>query len=300
MTRRGEDAAALVPAAFARDTAARPGGPEWLAAFPDLAADLLDRWDLRVDGTSRHGHVGVMIPVRSADGDALALKVSRPSSEVDNQIAALAEWDERGTVRLAATDASRGALLLERLNADRSLDDLEPAAAVEAAARLLRRLSVTASPGELPQLAEHVRVWPERWVDEWEALGRPLPRGLLDEAGEACRVLAAGAGGVLVDHDLHYRNVLAAGREPWLAIDPRGVIGDPEFALGPLLWNRFAGRDEVASRLDRFVELAGLDGGKARGWTLVRAVDYFLWSTGAGLTWDPAACREIIGVLTGP
>ena len=28
--------------------------------------------------------------------------------------------------------------------------------------------------------------------------------------------------------DLHHDNVLTADREPWLAIDPHGVLGDPE------------------------------------------------------------------------
>ncbi|HEY1174825.1 MAG TPA: aminoglycoside phosphotransferase family protein [Phytomonospora sp.] len=290
-----------VPAGFARYMAARPGGPAWLTAFPGLVTDLLGHWNLRVDGMPDHGHVGIVIPVRSTfDDRELALKVSRPSPEVDNQITALETWGGRGAVALIDADADRGALLLERLDAGRSLDDLERSAAVDAAATVLRRLSVPAPhPRRLPHLTGHVRDWPERWAIEWEALARPLPRRVLDEAIDTCRQLAPEARDLLVDHDLHYRNVLAASREPWLAIDPRGVVGDPEFALGPLLWNRFAGREDLARRVERFVDLTGLDAGKARGWTVVRAFDYFLWSTKEALTWDPAACREIIGRLAG-
>jgi streptomycin 6-kinase len=34
---------------------------------------------------------------------------------------------------------------------------------------------------------------------------------------------------VLLCTDLHAENVLAAEREPWLAIDPKPCIGDPAF-----------------------------------------------------------------------
>jgi len=292
-----KDFAPLIPEEFATVVTARPGGPAWLAALPDLVGDLLGRWELRVDGPSRHGNVGVVIPVRSG-GLPLALKVSRPSAEVDNQIAALKAWDERGMVRLVAAEPLRGALLLERLDVDHSLDDTELPAAVDIAATLLRRLTVPAAPAvELPHLSDHVSGRPERWIAEWEELGRPLPRRLLDATIEACLALAPDAGDHLVNHDLHYRNILAGTREPWLAIDPRGVLGDPEFALGPLLWNRFGGRDDMVARFRRCVDVAGLDSGKARGWTMVRAVAYFLWATRVGLTWDPAACREIVDWL---
>ena len=48
----------------------------------------------------------------------------------------------------------------------------------------------------------------------------------------------------LVHADLHYGNILAGDREPWLAIDPRAVAGDPEHAVPELLWARL---DEVGA-----------------------------------------------------
>lgn len=40
--------------------------------------------------------------------------------------------------------------------------------------------------------------------------------------------------------DLHYDNVLAGTREPWLAIDPKAIVGDPcHEAIAPL-WNRMS------------------------------------------------------------
>lgn len=289
-----------VPAEFAAGVVGHTGtrGSAWLAALPDLVADLMTRWQLTPDGEVLHGFLGVVVPVRRGS-DAYALKVSQPSEEVDNQVAALAAWAGRGMAELEAVLPEQGALLLERLDHRRSLDDIPLPEAVEQAGLLLRRLAVPGS-DTLPTLTEHVASWPERWATEWEELDRPLPRRLLDAAIENCRALAPGSGRLLVDHDLHFRNVLAADREPWLAVDPRGVVGDAEFAVAPLMWNRFEGAGEVPGRFARLAEGADLDHGRAKGWLLVRVVDYFLWATRAGLTWDPAACRIIADWIVGP
>ena len=48
----------------------------------------------------------------------------------------------------------------------------------------------------------------------------------------------------MIHGDLHYENVLAADREPWLAIDPKPMAGDPHYEVAPMLWNRW---DEVVA-----------------------------------------------------
>ena len=45
--------------------------------------------------------------------------------------------------------------------------------------------------------------------------------------------------GTLIHGDLHYENVLAGDREPWLVIDPKPTSGDPHYEVAPLLWNRW-------------------------------------------------------------
>ncbi|WP_351236353.1 aminoglycoside phosphotransferase family protein [Streptomyces sp. NPDC002133] len=289
-----------VQAEFAAGVVGHTGarGADWLAALPDLVADLLTRWQLTPDGDIMHGYLGLVVPVVRGS-EAYVLKVSQPSEEVDNQVTALVVWAGRGMVRLEAVLPEHGALLLERLDYRRSLYDIPLPEAVEQAGTLLRRLAVPGS-DELPTLADHVASWPERWTAEWQALDRPLPRRLLDAAIETCRALTPGAERLLVHHDLHYRNVLAADREPWLAIDPRGLQGDAEFALPTLMWTRFDGAEGVPGRFAALTERAGFDHDRAKGWLLVRAVDYFLWSTKAGLTWDPAACRIIADWIVGP
>src|SRR5579871_2049255 len=109
------------------------------------------------------------------------------------------------------------------------------------------------------------------------------------------------AGGLLANRDMHYQNVLAGEREPWLVIDPKVMRGDAEFGLAPLLWRRLdeaGGPAGLRRRFDALVDEAGLDAELARGWTLLRAVDYQLWGLSLGLTEDPVRCATVLGWLS--
>jgi streptomycin 6-kinase len=135
----------------------------------------------------------------------------------------------------------------------------------------------------------------------WRATGRPFPERHLDAAVEVATAIARRAGGLLANRDMHYQNVLAGEREPWLVIDPKVMRGDAEFGLAPLLWRRLeeaGGPVGLQRRIDALVDEAGLDAELARGWTLLRAVDYQLWGLNLGLTEDPALCATVIDWLS--
>ena len=89
--------------------------------------------------------------------------------------------------------------------------------------------------------------------------------------------------GTLIHADLHYENVMAADRQPWLAIDPKPMSGDPHYEPAPMLWNRFeelAGRRAqraCGARFHALVDHAGLDEERARDWVVVRMLDNALW-----------------------
>jgi streptomycin 6-kinase len=104
----------------------------------------------------------------------------------------------------------------------------------------------------------------------------------------------------MVNYDIHYADVLAGTREPWLVVDPKVVIGDPEFGVAQLLWRRLEDIQDEGGLDHHFrilTEAAELDPALTRAWTLVRCVDYWLWGVSAGLTYDPARCEVIVNWL---
>ena len=257
----------------------------WVDGLPRLVSGLLAEWQLSTDGWMMHGFVALVVPVRTTGGRPAVLKVSFPDAESEHEHLALQHWGGRGAVQLVRADPRRRAMLLERLHQER-LDDVGDLEACEVVAGLYRRLHVPALP-QLRTLTSYV----EQWADQLAALPRsaPLPRRLVEQAVALSRDLVAdpGSTGTLVHGDLHYENVMAADREPWLVIDPKPVDGDPHFEPAPMLWNRFeelAGsetglsvREGLRRRFHTLVDVAGLDEDRARDWVVVRMMHNACW-----------------------
>jgi streptomycin 6-kinase len=115
-------------------------------------------------------------------------------------------------------------------------------------------------------------------------MGGPFERRLLDEALAAAAELAPSQREQVVLHqDLHGGNVLRAGREPWLAIDPKPVVGEREFDLASLIRDRRWSIDEriVRRRLDLLSGELGLDRDRMRRWALLHALAWGVDEEGA-------------------
>lgn len=289
-----------IPEAFARDTITREGeaGRSWLAQLPHVVDAFCAQWQLTIAGFPMHGYLGLVVPVQHGM-TACVLKVSWIDDSTAEEALALAAWNGQGAVRLLASEPARGALLLERLDHQRHLNALPIGEALMIAGQLLRRLAIPASGNFRSQtaLAQEIALnLPERW----ERYGRPLPRAILDQARQLVSQVGRPARHLLVNYDLHYENVLAGSREPWLAVDPKVVVGDPEFGIAQLLVNRLEeieAQGGLEQHFQRLVEAAQLNAELARAWTLVRCVDYWLWGLSVGLTEDPRRCERIINWL---
>jgi streptomycin 6-kinase len=260
-------------------------GPEWarwVDRLPRRLDGLLQEWELAPDGWSMHGYCSVVVPVRTSDAQPAVLKVAFDvDQESEHEPLVLRHWGGRGAVRLLRADPHRRAMLLERLHQQdlTTVPDLE---ACELVAALYPRLHLPA----LPQLLT-VTSYVERWSDALAMMPRnaPIPRRMVEQSLSLARELVAdpASTGVIVHGDLHYENVLASDREPWLVIDPKPMSGDPHFELAPMLWNRMeelgdAVRTGVRRRFHTLVDAAGLDEARARDWVIVRMVLNAHWS----------------------
>lgn len=65
-----------------------------------------------------------------------------------------------------------------------------------------------------------------------------MPWHLLDLACDLPWQCGPSTSNLRVDYDLIYADVLACEREPWLAVDPKVIVGDLEYGAAQLLWRR--------------------------------------------------------------
>jgi streptomycin 6-kinase len=281
------------------------GGRSWTAGLPDLATQFLGQWQLRLDGPSKHGMVALVLPVRRVDGTPAALKLQPIDPEHLGEPEALAAWAGDGAVRLLEHDAGTGTMLLERLDSERDLlsvpDDL---AAVQVIAELLARLHRHDAPPGVPQLRDVANRMIAAAPVAAAGLADPDEAALIRRWADRLAEVVDEPANRLLHWDLHYENVLAATREPWLAIDPKPLAGHPGFDLLPALHDRW---DEVMAandpkalirrRFDLMVEVLGLDRERAVVWSLGRTLQNSIWDVEDGSHRLAATQTMIAGVL---
>ncbi len=257
-----------------------PAWAEWVRRLPRLTAAILDEWELAVDGEPMSGWTALVVPVVNDAGERAVLKLVCPGEEEEHEHLALQRWGGAGAVRMLRADPGRRALLLERLHR-RDLTEVPVLEACEIVAGLYPRLHVPALPQLRPQT-----LYIQRWTDDLARLPRsaPIPHRLVEQAVSLGRDLVTDAAsvGTLIHGDLHYENVLAGDREPWLVIDPKPTSGDSHYEVAPLLWNRWDElrgdvRESVRRRFHTTVDAAGLDEDRARDWVVVRMVHNAMW-----------------------
>jgi streptomycin 6-kinase len=256
---------------------------EWLHGLPSLVASVVEEWGLTYDGPPTHGFCALVVPVRTTSGRPAVLKLSWPHEEEEHEHLMLQALHGDGMVELYRADPRRHVMLLERLHTD-DLTSVGDAEACEVTAGLYARLHRPALP-QLRTLTSYV----DRWNDQLALLPRnaPVPRRLVEQALSLGRSFVddPASVGTMIHGDLHYLNVLAADREPWLVIDPKPMSGDPHYEVAPLLWNRWdevlatgSVRDAVRRRFFTVVDVAGLDEDRARDWVVVRELHNAMWT----------------------
>ena len=106
---------------------------------------------------------------------------------------------------------------------------------------------------------------------------------------------------VLLHGDLHPWNIVSAEREQWLAIDPKGVVGDAAYELGPFIYSLQLPPGQpaqtISRRLDQLAEHLGFDRRRVANAVFPRAV-LAAWPEGAVEVWNrPLAFAELMSEL---
>jgi streptomycin 6-kinase len=208
----------------------------WLARLPAVIEQVARDWALTLgDPYLPGGQTAWVAPVSTVAGHELVLKLGWRHWEADHEADGLRAWDGKGAVRCRRAESlgDTEALLLERCVPGRTLGAAVAEPGQDAVmAGLLRRLWEAPVPPGSP--FRPLRLMCDEWAASFErgftADPQGLDPGLARAAAAALRELPRSADHhVLLCTDLHAGNVLAAQREPWLAIDPNPFVGDPAY-----------------------------------------------------------------------
>ncbi|MBB6565637.1 aminoglycoside phosphotransferase family protein [Kribbella sandramycini] len=258
--------------------------PEWLAALPALVDDYTARWELTRTGAVLNGAASLIVPVVRTDGTAAMLKLQPTNDENFHEALALRTWQPDDVVGVLEDDPDTTTILLERLH-PRMLSDLpDHVEATKILAELLGRLSAVPAPAELRRLSDLAAELVEDAPGLIPDLADPAEQKLIQRFADQVRELIPEAGDRLLHWDLHYDNVMAADRQPWIVIDPKPLAGDPAFELFPALNNRWADlrgtgdlHQAIRDRFDLMLDVTGIPRDRALAWTAGRILQNVLW-----------------------
>ena len=271
-----------IPSEFA-DRIERTHGDDvraWLGELPALVDECERRWSLSVGPLFAPANYSYAAQACDRNGARVVLKLAVPGRFVAAEADALRLVGGDGAARLVDSDEGLGAMLLERLEPGGLLLEVEEREATSIAAGLMTRLRRPVPTGHLlHDICEWMQGL-ERLRSAFDGSTGPFPTTLV-EGAEAH--LCNPSGDQMVLHgDLHHFNILSAEREPWLAIDPKGIVGEPEYEAAAFLRNNLLDQPEprrvLSTRIDQVAEETGLDRGRMVGWGLADRVLSAWWS----------------------
>ncbi|HET9921081.1 MAG TPA: aminoglycoside phosphotransferase family protein, partial [Ktedonobacteraceae bacterium] len=243
-------------------------GRAWIERLPAILAACEERWNVTIGAPVGNLSFNYVAPAILADGTEVMLKTGL-TDEFPSQPEALRHFGGHGMVRLLAYDQQNAAMLMERLKPGTSLRAVEDdEVAISAAADVIRKLWRPLPPKHYP--FPTVADWGEGFAQVrqlYDGGTGPFPPTTFDRAEKLYAELTASmANPVLLHGDLHQDNILSAGREPWLAVDPKGVIGEPVYETGSILRNFWPDilsvpnpKSLMARRIDQFAAELGFD-----------------------------------------
>lgn len=277
-----------------RIAAVYEGGAEWLARLPELLEEYGQRWSLTILPPFPLSY-NYVTPALLPDGREVVLKMGPPNDELASEMIALGWWNGRGAVRLLQAEPEAGVMLLERIRPGHTLLDVyDTVRDDDTATRIACRVMQQFWRPPPPDSSQLITV--EQWGQGLHELRRLhqdgiglFSRRLVEMAARLHAELEASADAPVVLHgDLHHQNIIQAEDGGWLAIDPKGVVGEPAYEVGawlrnplPELVEKCDYRRLTARRIDIFVEELGLARERLIGWGMAGAVLSAWWDVGS-------------------
>ena len=230
----------MLPHNFVKNTIALCGerGKIWLETLPQIIANLEDSWSITAGKHFRNLSFNYVATATLPDGEPAVLKIGLPLDDVEifGEAKYLQTLDGNGAARLLQFDRKAQAALLERLQPGATLKSVckkDQSRTVQVTIDILKRIirPVPSDQSDFVQL--------DRWFSGLKRhAGTNFPEDYAVKALSFYEELSQDTKNIFLIHgDLHHDNILSAKREPFLVIDPKGIIGHIGYDIGVFLNN---------------------------------------------------------------
>jgi streptomycin 6-kinase len=225
-------------------------------------------------------------------GCRVVLKITKQTGDESHSGKVLRAFGEDGAVRVYESETN--AVLLERLEPGEQLVSLvkrgDDEDATKILAQVIGKLAHHQPPSESPTLAE----WGRGFDWYLNSGDQQIPHALVHEARELYQDLTSTQGATMLLHgDLQHYNVLFDNERGWVAIDPKGVVGELEYEVGAILRNPVelpelcANPLIVERRLETLTALLLLNYTRALNWSFAQAILSVIWGVEDGYSINP-------------
>lgn len=257
-------------------------GKRWLKRLPERIRECEKRWQLKVMDPFELSY-NFVAPAKGTDGNEYVLKLGFPDEDFKTSVKALSLFKGNGMVQVIDGDPNEGMILMERITPGTPLalleDDME---ATQIAADLMRRLWKPASKTcDLPTTKKREKSLADLYRNYPDGIG-PINGQTLEEALNVFKSMnQIMENPYLLHGDLHHYNMLKAGEEQWIAIDPKGLIGDREYDVIQFLLNQLPENHKtltIRKRIEIFSERLNLDSQKIALWGFAHSVLATAWT----------------------
>jgi streptomycin 6-kinase len=250
---------------------------------------LTRRWSLTVEET-KETETSIFLFGKRAN-QPIVLKVLRAAGDEWHSGEVLKAFDGNGVVRVY--EHTEGAVLLERVVPGDPLANLVLSDRDDEATDILAGVILNMGSPAPPAGSVTVEQWARGFERYLGSSDNRIPRGLVHKARAwYLQLCASQSKRRLLHGDLHHDNILFDAARGWLAVDPKGVVGETEYEIGAALRNPvgrpdlFTQPDTIRRRIERFAETLHLDARRMLRWAFAQAVLSAIWTWEDGFDID--------------
>jgi streptomycin 6-kinase len=283
----GQDFISKLPRKFTEVIlgAFREAGRRWMESLPLMIDEIERNWAVQIKPPFPNLSYHYVAPCVCADKSEAVVKIGFPGEEkyIRNELKMLEFLDGRAVNRLLLFDHQRFAFLLEKLTPGENLKTVfagNDAEAVRIAIETMRDFwQKPPENHDFPTL--------EGWFEGLAAAEKTaFDFEYFSKARRFFAELNASPAAIMLLHgDFHHENILSATRKPFLAIDPKGIVGHKAYDVCAFLLNHFNWlkndpdwRQKLTAAIEQFSEALEIESRDLRRWAFAHSVLSAWWT----------------------